>query len=146
MKKIASMNKNEILNTLQKVARVQTSLLNKLAGADIDVQRNHTLGKEIARTKAQELVKNMEGSLGLTWSWTGDNINFKSTSGKASGTKGTVFVTDNQIRVTVDLPFMLNFFSGKIKNKINESLDRLVTPRPVAPVAPATPATPYAAV
>jgi len=33
MKKIASMNKNEILSTLRKVARLQTNLINKLVHA-----------------------------------------------------------------------------------------------------------------
>lgn len=59
MKKIASMNKNEILTTLQKVAIVQTSLLNKLAGEELPHGQTYSDGE---RTWAvEDLWRAVEG-------------------------------------------------------------------------------------
>ncbi len=94
--------------------------------ATIEISRSHTLPKDDARKKAEELAKSMETRLGLTWSWDGDRIRFQAPSGAAKGTKGDVHVTDNTVKVTVDLPFMLRVMKGTIENKIHEKLDQLL--------------------
>ena len=89
----------------------------------IDISRNHTLSKEDARTKAEELARSMEQKIGIEWKWDGDSIEFHASSGVAKGTKGHVEVTDKVVRVTVDLPLMLRVMKGTIEGKIHEKLD-----------------------
>ncbi len=94
--------------------------------ATIDITRAHTLSKDAARQKAEELAKSMEAKLGLTWRWSGDTIRFEAPSGAAKGTSGDVHVSDKAVRVTVDLPFMLRVMKGTIEGKINEKLNQLL--------------------
>ncbi len=94
--------------------------------ATIDIKRAHTLSIEAAKGKAEELAKSMETKLGLKWSWVGNDIKFEAPSGVAKGTKGNLFVTDKEVRVTVDLPFMLRVMKGSIEDKINEKLNQLL--------------------
>ena len=94
--------------------------------ATIEISRSHKLSKEDARKKAEELAKSMETKLGLSWRWSGDTIRFEAPSGAAKGTKGNVHVTDDSVKVSVDLPFMLRVMKGTIENKIHEKLDQLL--------------------
>jgi putative polyhydroxyalkanoate system protein len=94
--------------------------------ATIDIRRNHKLSIEDAKAKAEELAKSMEQKLGLTWSWVGNAIEFSAPSGAAKGTKGAVSVTSAEVRVTVDLPFMLRVMKGSIESKIHEKLNQLL--------------------
>jgi putative polyhydroxyalkanoate system protein len=93
--------------------------------ATIEMERRHTLGKEAARTKAEELADRMKEKIGIEWAWVGDSIKFESKSGAAKGAKGKVDVTDTSIRVEVDLPFMLRPLKGMVESRIREKLDNL---------------------
>jgi putative polyhydroxyalkanoate system protein len=92
----------------------------------IDISRPHKLPLETARLKAEEFAKGMETKLGLTWKWAGDTIVFEAPSGAAKGTKGDVHVTDQAVRVKVDLPFLLRVMKGTIESKIHEKLDQIL--------------------
>jgi len=92
----------------------------------IDISRAHSLAKDVARSRAEDLAKSMETKLGLSWKWNGDQIKFEAPSGVAKGTTGDVTVTDDKVRVTVDLPFMLRVMKGTIEDKINEKLNQLL--------------------
>lgn len=94
--------------------------------ATIEISRPHSLPKEEAKKKAEELAKSMESKLGLEWKWVGDNVEFNAPSGAAKGTKGTVKVTDAAVSVSVDLPFMLKMMKGTIEDKINEKLTQIL--------------------
>jgi putative polyhydroxyalkanoate system protein len=94
--------------------------------ATIDIARAHTLPLESARQKAEELAKGMESKLGLSWKWEGNTIHFDAPSGAAKGTKGTVAVNEREVRVAVDLPFMLRVMKGTIEEKIQEKLQGLI--------------------
>ena len=91
----------------------------------IDISKNHTLSKEDARAKAEELARSMEQKIGIEWKWDGDAIAFNAPSGVAKGTKGHVEVSDKAVRVTVDLPLMLRVMKGTIESKIHEKLDTI---------------------
>jgi hypothetical protein len=56
----------------------------------------------------------------------GDAIKFDAPSGAAKGTKGEVTVSDSEVRVTVDLPFLLRVMKGTIEEKINDKLNKLL--------------------
>lgn len=90
--------------------------------ATIEISKSHTLSRDEARSKAEELAKGMEAKLGLVWKWVGDNIEFHAPSGAAKGTKGQVRVGASEVRVEVDLPFVLRVMKGSIEAKIHEKL------------------------
>ncbi len=92
----------------------------------IDITRNHKLPLDAAKKKAEDFAKSMETKLGMTWKWVGDVIEFETPSGAAKGTKGDVHVSDQAVRVTVDLPFMLRVMKGTIESKIHEKLDQIL--------------------
>ena len=92
----------------------------------IDISRSHILPIDTAKQKAEELANSMQTKLGLTWAWAGDSIKFEAPGGVAKGTKGEVVVTASQVRVAVDLPFMLRMMKGSIEDKINEKLNQLL--------------------
>src|SRR3954447_12473053 len=94
--------------------------------ATIDIRRAHTLDKDQARKRAEELAKGLEDKLGIRWRWEGDQILFDAPSGAAKGATGKVSVDTTAVRVEVDLPFLLRAVKGTIESKINDKLDRLV--------------------
>lgn len=92
----------------------------------IDVTRPHTLPKDEAKKRAEELAKSMQEKFNLDWTWDGDSIRFDAPRGAAKGTKGQVVVTDTEVRVQIDLPFLLRVMKGTIESKVNEKLDKLL--------------------
>lgn len=92
----------------------------------IDITRAHKLPLDTAKQKAEELARSMETKLGMSWKWVGDVIKFEAASGAAKGTKGDVHVSNENVRVTVDLPFMLRVMKGTIESKIHEKLDQIL--------------------
>ncbi len=94
--------------------------------ATIDITRNHALSLDDAKKKAEELAKGMEQRFGITWKWDGNTIRFDAPSGAAKGTKGEVAVSDKNVRVAIDLPFMLKMMKGTIEDKVNEKLSALL--------------------
>lgn len=91
--------------------------------ADISISRSHSLGKDAARKKAEELASKLQDKLGIEWAWKSDSIHFEAKGGVAKGAKGTVAVTDSSIKVEVGLTFALKLMKGTIESKINEKLD-----------------------
>jgi len=94
--------------------------------ATIDIRRTHTLAKDEAKKRAEELAKGMEAKLDLQWHWEGDHIRFDAPKGPAKGTTGTVEVSDSSVRVQIDLPFLLRVLKGKVESKVNEKLDQIL--------------------
>ena len=92
----------------------------------IDISRPHTLSKDEAKKRAEELAKSMQAKLDLQWRWEGDHIRFEAPSGAARGTTGTVQVSDSTVRVQIDLPFLLRVLKGKVESKVNEKLAELL--------------------
>ncbi len=94
--------------------------------ATIDIRRSHTVGLATAKTKAEELARDMETKLNLTWAWEGEHIRFKAEKGPAKGTKGQVTVGESEVRVEIDLPLLLRAMKGSISKKVTEKLDNLL--------------------
>jgi putative polyhydroxyalkanoate system protein len=92
----------------------------------IDVRRSHTLTKQEARTKAESLATAMGQRFELEWRWEGDRILFDAPRGRAKGTKGTVEVGDKEVRVQIDLPFLLKMLKGTVESKVNDKLSELL--------------------
>jgi putative polyhydroxyalkanoate system protein len=96
--------------------------------ATIDMRRKHTMTREQTRAKAEELAKGMVEKLGIRWRWEGDAIKFDTPSGAAKGVTGEVAVSDTEVRVQIDLPFLLRAIKGVVEGKVKEKLDQIVGP------------------
>lgn len=94
--------------------------------ATIDVKRAHTLPKDEAKKRAEELAKSMQQKFDLEWRWDGDVIKFDAPRGAAKGTKGTVSVSDKDVHVQIDLPFLLKMMKGTIESKVTEKMDQIL--------------------
>ena len=92
----------------------------------IDVRRGHSLPKEEAKKRAEQLATSMKQKFDLDWHWDGDRILFDAPRGAAKGTKGIVDVGDGEVRVQIDLPFLLRMLKGTVENKVNEKLSQLL--------------------
>jgi putative polyhydroxyalkanoate system protein len=92
----------------------------------IDVRRNHALPKEEARKRAESLAKAMQSRFDLDWRWEGDRIVFEAPRGAAKGTKGSVDVTDQEVRVQIDLPLLLRVMKGTVESKVQEKLGQVL--------------------
>jgi putative polyhydroxyalkanoate system protein len=94
--------------------------------ATIDVQHEHSLSKDEAKKKAEDLAKNMQTMFNLDWAWTGDTIQFQAPKGVARGTRGAVSVGDHDVHVAIDLPFMLRPMRATIESELHRQLDSLL--------------------
>jgi putative polyhydroxyalkanoate system protein len=94
--------------------------------ATIDVRRTHALSKEEAKKRAEDLAKSMQQRFDLDWRWEGDRIVFDAPRGAAKGTRGSVDVGDADVRVQIDLPFLLRMLKGTVESKVNEKLAQLL--------------------
>jgi putative polyhydroxyalkanoate system protein len=94
--------------------------------ATIDIRRQHTLSKDDAKKRAEELAKSMQDKLGIRWRWVGDVIDFDAPSGTAKGATGKVTVDGSAVRVEIDLPFLLRPMKGVVESKVKEKLDGLL--------------------
>jgi putative polyhydroxyalkanoate system protein len=94
--------------------------------ATIDITRAHSLAKEEAKKRAEELAKSLQSRFNLDWRWEGDAIRFDAPQGAAKGTKGEVAVGDKEVRVQIDLPFLLRMLKGTVEAKVHEKLAQLL--------------------
>jgi putative polyhydroxyalkanoate system protein len=94
--------------------------------ATIDVVRTHTLTKDEAKKRAEDLAASMKQKLDLDWHWDGDRIVFEAPRGAAKGTKGTVSVSDTEVRVQIELPLLMRMLKGTVESKVNEKLAQIL--------------------
>jgi putative polyhydroxyalkanoate system protein len=94
--------------------------------ATIDVRRAHALSKDEAKRRAEQLAASMKQKMDLDWRWEGDRIVFEAPRGAAKGTKGTVDVTDQDVRVQIELPLLMRMLKGTVESKVNEKLSQLL--------------------
>ncbi|WP_122847569.1 polyhydroxyalkanoic acid system family protein [Pseudomonas viridiflava] len=87
--------------------------------AKITVERPHSLGREQAREKAEQLVEKLADRYGLAHEWIGDTVKLE-----GKGAKGKVEVEDELIRINIDLNFILSTMSGSIKSEVERVLDK----------------------
>ncbi|EKN46432.1 MULTISPECIES: polyhydroxyalkanoic acid system family protein [Pseudomonas] len=87
--------------------------------AKITVERPHSLGREQAREKAEQLVEKLADRYGLAHEWVGDTVKLE-----GKGAKGKVEVEDELIRINIDLNFILSTMSGSIKSEVERVLDK----------------------
>ncbi len=88
----------------------------------VDITREHNLGKEEARARAQKLADKLAQKLDAKCTWEGDDLKFK-----RSGADGCIAVAEDQVRVTVKLGMMLTPMAGMVKGEIEKALDKYLS-------------------
>ena len=94
--------------------------------ATIDITHPHTLSQADAKAKAEELAKGMKEKLGIDWKWDGDKIRFDAPSGAARGVTGQCSINASDVRIEIDLPFLMRAIKGTIEDKVKERLGKLL--------------------
>jgi putative polyhydroxyalkanoate system protein len=94
--------------------------------ATIDIRRMHTLTIDDAKKRAEDLATSMRQKLDLEWHWERDRIVFAAPHGVARGTRGSVDVTANEVRVQIDLPLLLRMMKSTVEAKVAEHLTQIL--------------------
>ncbi|MEX6503853.1 polyhydroxyalkanoic acid system family protein [Pseudomonas zhanjiangensis] len=87
--------------------------------ARIEVERPHCLGREAAREKAEQLAERLAREYAVRYSWSGDTLEFK-----RSGADGRIEVSEDRVRVQLNLGLLLSAMSASIKREIETVLDK----------------------
>jgi putative polyhydroxyalkanoate system protein len=86
--------------------------------ADINIARKHSLGKDEAKKRANDMLDKMKDKVGIKGTWAGDVFNV------TDPVKGTFTVSESEIKCELNLSFMMKAMKGMIEQKINESFDK----------------------
>lgn len=87
--------------------------------ATIDISRDHQLGLEKAKAAAEGIAEKLKEKVQVDYRWQGNDLVFD-----RSGAKGSIVVSENNVRVQIDLGMMLRPMKGMIESKVNEYLDK----------------------
>ncbi len=99
--------------------------------ADIDIKRAHNLGLKAARAAADRMAEHLGRKFGLEGDWKGNVLNFE-----RPGVTGSLAVDDKDLRLTVNLGFLLKAMRGSIEGAVQEELDKLFTKTPSSRPSP----------
>jgi putative polyhydroxyalkanoate system protein len=88
---------------------------------DIRFVRKHALTVAQARKIAQQAADDLAAEYDLESEWNGDTLNFA-----RSGVNGAMDVTASEIRLEVNLGFLLKPFKFKFEQHISRRLDELL--------------------
>jgi putative polyhydroxyalkanoate system protein len=95
--------------------------------ADISIKRNHNTSVLEAKKVADKVAAKLESDYQLKSTWAGDVLNFT-----RSGVNGTLAVSAKDFKIDVKLGFLMAAFKGPIQNAIEQNLDKMIKPGPVA--------------
>jgi putative polyhydroxyalkanoate system protein len=87
--------------------------------SQISVERKHSLGRDVAKQKAELLVEKLVSKYDVKAQWRGDTVEVK-----RSGANGVISIDDDTIRVDLKLGMMLSMMSGTIESEIERVLDK----------------------
>ena len=89
--------------------------------AKISIRRAHQLTQKQARDVADKVAAELAREFGIAASWNGDTADVKGT-----GVTGTLTLKPKAIELDIVLGFMLSVFEGKIRDGVEEKLDKLL--------------------
>ena len=92
---------------------------------DIDIKRAHGLGLKAARAAADRMAQHLGRKFGLQGDWSGNVMNFE-----RPGVTGSLAVDEKDLRLTVNLGFLLKAMRGSIEGAVNEELNKLFAKEP----------------
>jgi putative polyhydroxyalkanoate system protein len=93
--------------------------------ADIDIKRAHKLGLRAARAAADKMAEHLGQRFGLAGDWDGNVLHFE-----RPGVTGALAVDEKDLRLTVNLGFLLRAMRGSIEAAVHEELDKLFANAP----------------
>ena len=86
----------------------------------ISIKRRHKLDHKKAKAAAEKIARDLNKRFGLTYEWEGDHIAFE-----RPGLLGSLQVGKTDVRLDVELSFVLFALKGPIEQQINKELDAL---------------------
>ena len=86
----------------------------------ISIKRRHKLPHKKAKEAAQKIARDLNKRFDLAWEWQGDNVAFE-----RPGLSGTLHVGKTEVRLDVELSFLLTVLKAPIEQEINKELDSL---------------------
>lgn len=90
--------------------------------ADIDITRSHALGASGARTAVEKVAAKLHEKLNVETEWNGDTLHFE-----GNGADGKIEVQDEQVRLALNLGFVLKSMKGWIRTEAEKYLDKYLT-------------------
>jgi putative polyhydroxyalkanoate system protein len=91
------------------------------AVSNIMVRRRHGLDPKKAKSAAEKIARDMKSRFDLDYAWQGDQIVFR-----RPGLSGVLQVGKTELRLDVELSFLLTPLRGPIEQAIHKELDALV--------------------
>ncbi len=82
------------------------------------IRRNHQLGIEEAKSRANEIAAHLEQQFSLTSQWVGDRLKVR-----GNGVDGHLHVAEESIELVVRLGFALKLMEGPIRRAIESTID-----------------------
>jgi putative polyhydroxyalkanoate system protein len=92
--------------------------------ATIDIKRTHSFSIAAAKSKAEEFAKILT-PFGLAYKWAGNTCKFNADTGMAKGASGELVVTAKDVRIQINLPFLLSMMKKTVEDKINQELTNI---------------------
>lgn len=89
--------------------------------AKLEITQRHTVSAEEAKKRIDQLNRELSDKYDLTSTWKSDT----QAEVKRTGATGLIQIEPNQVRVNLDLSFLLNPVKDKIETKIKEELQKL---------------------
>lgn len=90
----------------------------------IAIRRHHKLDAKKARAAAHKVIKDLTARYQLACSWDGDDVLFE-----RPGVSGSMHVGKSEVRLDVQLSFLMSPLKGSIEQAIHKELDRLFSDR-----------------
>ncbi len=82
------------------------------------IKRDHSLGKDEARRRVDEIAASLSEKYSLRADWQGDDLKFT-----GSGVNGCIAVDEECVNVDVKLGFALMMLEGTIRSSIESAMD-----------------------
>ncbi|TMH23521.1 MAG: hypothetical protein E6H64_03010 [Betaproteobacteria bacterium] len=86
----------------------------------ISIKRRHKLDHKKAKAAAEKIARDLNKRFDLAYKWEGDHIAFE-----RPGLSGSMHVGKTDVRLDVELSFLLFALKGPIEQQINKELDAL---------------------
>lgn len=92
--------------------------------AQINICWRHTLPKDQVLAGIDRVAAELGKEYGAKSTRRGDTVHFSCTSGLSQGVSGSIGVSAGVVRAVVELPFALRVISERIRNGIEEVLEK----------------------
>ena len=83
----------------------------------IHIRTEHNLDLTTARDRIEHLAAQLKDRLGVSYSWTGNELHINRT-----GANGTILVQEKAVTADIKLGIMLTSFKGQIERQLKEFL------------------------